>query len=275
MLASGAVPSLAERVARKAFRPLYRPYYRLLWGRCFPGADALERLVRRFERSSRRADVPLAGEEWDAQWAGGRWDFLADKGEVERFRVVAGLIEHLAPPGEVLDVGCGEGLLCGYLEPERGCHGIDLSREAIARAALRFGGPEAGRAIRRARSRGPGTAAATAGDRGRRVAATAFEVADAETWRPDRRFAAVVLNECLYYFRRPLAGARRYLDALEPRGAMIVSMFRGPRSDAIARRLAAELPVAEEIELALGAKRWRIAVFRPPTAPPPARSDTP
>lgn len=265
MLASGAVPSLAERIARKAFRPLYRPYYRLLWGRRFPGAAGVERLVRRYERSSLRADVPLADIEWDAQYADGWWDFLAGEGEVERFRAVAELIERYAPPrpgvegrdelGEVLDVGCGEGLLAGSIDPLRPYLGIDLSAEAIARAEERFEDP-----------------AVTGGP-----LAAAFEVADAETWQPDRRFAAVILNECLYYFRRPLEGARRYLDAVEPPaggkpgGVMIVSMFRGPRAEAIGRRLAAELPLAEQIELARGEKRWRIAVFRPTTAPPPAR----
>jgi SAM-dependent methyltransferase len=262
MLASGAVPSLAERIARKAFRPLYRPYYLLLWSRRFPGAAAIERLVRRFEESSRRADVPLAGDEWDAQYAGGEWDFLADPDEVERFRAVAGLIERHAPGDEVLDVGCGEGLLPGYLEPGRRYLGIDLSREAIARAEARLADPAAG-----------------AG-----ASPAAFEVADAESWQPGRRFAAVVLNECLYYFRRPLDGARRYLDAVEPGGGtpgaatpgvMIVSMFRGPRADAIGRRLAAELAVAEEIEVARGAKRWRIAVFRAPVAAAPAAATAP
>ena len=56
---------------------------------------------------------------------------------------------------------------------------------------------------------------------------------------------------------------------------MIVSMFRGPRADAIGRRLAAELPPAEQVEIARGDKRWRIAVFRPATAPPPAGADSP
>ena len=49
-----------------------------------------------------------------------------------------------------------------------------------------------------------------------------------------------------------------------PLGAMVVSMFRGPRADAIARRLAAALPPAEELELAGERGSRRITVHRRP-----------
>lgn len=245
MLPWRAVPSLLERIARKAFHPFYRPYYRLLWRRRFPGAGRLEALVRRFEAASRRADVPLEQAEWDAQYAGGRWDFLTGAGESARFRAVAGLVRRHAPGAAVLDVGCGEGRLREHLDGSSRYLGIDLSLHAVARAEAR--------------------ARATPGARAE------FAVADAERWQSDRRFGAVVLNECLYYFEHPLAAARRYLGCVELGGVMVVSMFRGPRADAIARRLAAALPPAEELELAAPTGRWRIAAHRPPavTAPPP------
>jgi len=235
------VPTLLERIARKAFRPFYRPYYRLLWRRGFPGAGRLERLVRRFEESSRRADVPLDREAWDAQYAAGRWDFLTGDEQLERFRAVAGLVHRYAPGAAVLDVGCGEGVLREILGPGFRYLGIDLSREAIARAEAR--------------------ARTAAGD------AAEFEIADAESWRTDRRFGAVVLNECLYYFRRPLVAAHRYLGCVEPGGVLVVSMFRAPRADAIARRLAAALPAAEELELAGPRGRRRITLHRHPEGP--------
>jgi 2-polyprenyl-3-methyl-5-hydroxy-6-metoxy-1,4-benzoquinol methylase len=232
------MPALLERIARKAFRPFYRPYYRLLWRRRFPGAAPLERLVRRFEEASRRADVPIDRDAWDAQYAAGRWDFLAGGEQRARFHALADLLRRHAPGAAVLDVGCGEGVLREVLDPGAGYLGIDLSREAIARAEARAG-----------------TAAGAGAE---------FAVADAETWETDRRFGAVVLNECLYYFRRPLAAARRYFDRVEPGGAMVVSMFRGPRADAIARRLAAALPPAEELELAGERGSRRITVHRRP-----------
>lgn len=249
MLPWRAVPSLLERIARRAVRPLYRPYYRLLWRRRFPGAGRLERLVRRFETASGRADVPAGPGAWDAQYAGGFWDFLGSEGEAERFRAVAELVRRHAPAAAtVLDVGCGEGFLRGFLDRPVRYLGIDLSREAIERARARLA---------------PGE-----GD-------AAFRVADAETWELNRRFGAVVLNECLYYLERPLAAVRRYRAALEPGGVLVVSMFRGPRADAVARRLAAEIPAAEEVEIGAGEKRWWIAAYRAPaaagavTAPPP------
>ena len=255
MLPSPAVPSLLERIARRAFRPLYRPYYHLVWCRRFPGAGRLEGLVRRFETASGRADVPLDQGGWDAQYAGGYWDFLGSEEEARRLRAVAELVHRHAPGAAVLDVGCGEGLLREHLGSAVSYVGIDLSREAIARAGARA----------RPASGGP---------------AAEFLVADAESWQPGRRFGAVVLNECLYYFERPLAAARRCLGWLEPGGVMVVSTFRGPRADAIARLLDAELPPAEELELPAPRGSWRIALYRPPapvavTAPPPARPDTP
>lgn len=235
------MPSLPTRIVRKIFRPLYRPYYRLLWRRRFPGARALERWVRRWETSSSRADVPLTAPSWDEAYAAGFWDFLAGADEATRYGMIAGLARRLAPGGAVLDVGCGDGVLRHHLDPATEYHGIDLSAEAIRRAEARATDLPY-----------PGS--------------TRFEVADAERWQPSRSYPAIVFNECLYYLERPLAAAHRYLDALSPDGAMIVSMFRGPRSRAIAHRLRRELPPSEELELHHPAKgRWTLLVFISPT----------
>lgn len=227
------MPSLATRIFRKAFRPLYRPYYRLLWRRSLPGGAALERLVRRWEAVSGRADVPLASQAWDAAYDDGFWDFLSGTDEAARYGLIAGLLRRLAVDGAVLDVGCGDGVLRDHLHPRTEYHGIDLSPEAIRRAEPR---------------KTPGTT---------------FEVADAETWEPPRPFPAVVLNECLYYFERPLAAAHRYLATLPADGILLVSMFRGPRSEAIARRLRGEMAPVEDLELCHAKGRWQILLFRP------------
>src|ERR1700739_5169135 len=61
---------------------------------------------------SRRSDGLLqSAQTWEAQYAAGRWDYLAELSELARFSVLAGYICHLKPGGTVLDTGCGQGVL--------------------------------------------------------------------------------------------------------------------------------------------------------------------
>ena len=58
----------------------------------------LELLVER----GRRADGLLQpAETWEAQYAAGRWDFLAQLPELARFSILAGYICYLKPGGAV------------------------------------------------------------------------------------------------------------------------------------------------------------------------------
>lgn len=230
---------LPFKIARKLLRPLLPAYYRWLYGRSFPGAAGLDRRVRAFEQRAGRGDVPLSRRAWDEQYGRGEWDFLERSDELARYALIAGYVAKLAPGGRVLDVGSGDGLLLDHLAPhgyER-YTGVDLSAVAVERG------------------------------RARRRPATRFEAADAEGWQPDGSYDAVVLNECLYYFEQPEATTLRYLGHLAPGGIAIVSMFRSPRTDAIARRLARLVPPAEEIELRHRKGAWRILVLRPEGRP--------
>src|ERR1700727_1926488 len=71
---------------------------------------------------------------WEAQYAAGRWDFLAQLSELARFSVLAGYICHLKPGGAVLDTGCGQGVLLRRLPRSSYSRyvGIDLSASAIS-----------------------------------------------------------------------------------------------------------------------------------------------
>jgi SAM-dependent methyltransferase len=214
-------------------------YYTLLFGRRFPHALRLEGWLSAWEARSGRGDVPQPHEAWEAQYRGGRWDCLGRADEAARYGVIAGLLAHQRPRC-VLDVGCGEGLLLDHFRPREGGSylGIDLSAAAIEAAGRR------------------------GDDRARCV------VADAEAFAPEERLDAVVLNECLYYFRDPLGQAERYHGLLRQGGILIVSMFRSPRTRALLRALKARLPPAEELELRHPKGRWYVAVFRRGNAPP-------
>ncbi len=225
--------------ARKGFRPLLAVYYRLLYGRRFPFSETLGRWVAAGERWVGRGDVPLAREDWEAQYRGGDWDFLEDAGELARYALIAAWLHRFCPGGSVLDVGCGEGVLLDHLAPfgRRRYTGIDLSEAAIDKGSGRVGdGVE-------------------------------LVVADAETYdprsgAPEAGWDAVVLNECLYYFHDPITEARKYRDGLAEGGVLVVSMFRSWRTDAILRRVEATWPAAASTRVSNPAGSWSLAVFR-------------
>jgi len=123
------------------------------------------------------------------------WAFLRDLDAVPQRGIIAGYIQHLAPAGRVLDVGCGEGLLLRSLGPGVRYTGVDVSGEAIARARRDFDD----RAI--------------------------FHEADATLFEPDGEFDIIVFNESLYYMPDPAGVVRRYERFLAPEGHIIVSMY--------------------------------------------------
>ena len=133
---------------------------------------------------------------WEAQYAAGKWDFLAELSELARFSVLAGYICHLKPGGSVLDTGCGQGVLLRRLPSS--CYskyvGIDLSESAISVAQQH------------------------ANER------TSFLVADCEEYLPTQQFDVIVFNEVLCCLRDPLRTVDRYARALNPGGVLLVSL---------------------------------------------------
>ncbi len=236
---------IVARIARKAGRPFYLLYYRWLYGRRFPFAEAMARWVSRWEELSHRGDVPLSKEDWESQYSGGDWDFLTEADERARYQRIAGFVSRLRPAGSVLDVGCGEGILLDDLTPaglER-YTGVDLSEAAIEKAAARGG------------------------------EGVSFVAADAETYTPAERFDVIVMNECLYYFRSPLVVMQRYSGHLEEGGIFVVSMFEAPRAAAIARQLKKALPAIDQTRLEGRKGAWLIAAYGAPAAAPVDRSE--
>jgi SAM-dependent methyltransferase len=97
-------------------------------------------------------------------------------------------------------------------------------------------------------------------------------VADAERYRPESTFDAIVMNECLYYFESPVEVALAYRDALAEKGVLVVSQFGSRRSSAISRRLREELPLLEETRITNRRGTWVVEVFGESALKPPAGS---
>ncbi len=213
-----AATSMRRRLVRPVLKPAYVFYYRVLYAHRFPGARGLATLVQSLEARTSRGDTPLPAERWEEKYRAGSWEFIRQLHEVPRYATIAAFAHRLRPQGAILDIGCGEGLLQEHLQALGYSNyvGIDLAEAAISQA------------------------------RQRADARTAFAVADAENYTSEDRFDIIVFNECVHYFHQPAEVVARYEGLLAPEGLFIISVFRTPRGDAIARTLLRRYRLIEE-----------------------------
>lgn len=154
--------------------------------------------------------------DWEATYASGRWDYLAGIGEMPRYGVVSGYLHKLLPRGRVLDAGCGEAILAGYLDLARYEYvGFDLSAIPIGRAQARG------------------------------VPGRVFQSSIEEFVPPDgEKYDAIVFNEAIQMIATPLETLDRYRGYLTADGFIIVSIFKNPVPEANGPRLARFLTAA-------------------------------
>lgn len=134
---------------------------------------------------------------WDDEYRTEKWRYMHGLTELARYSVVVGYVQHLAARGEVLDLGCGEGILQQRLGQASYARyvGVDISGAAIEAASLRAN-PQ-----------------------------TSFVCADVARYHPSGSFDVIVLNEVLYYISDPLGLLRHYEQFLKPNGMFVISMF--------------------------------------------------
>lgn len=152
-------------------------------------------------------------ENWETTYSIGQWEFLQSRNQRPRHYTIAGLIHDRFPRRvNVLDVGCGYGTLYALLNRQAVSYtGIDLAAAAIAECLKTFRGDTR----------------------------CAFHTASFESFKPDRKFDVVVLNEVLYYF--PLGAVEdaihRARELLTDQGILIISMNRNFKAAWIWRKL--------------------------------------
>lgn len=186
----------------------------------------------------------FTGDEWDRQYAAGRWDFLQDVRELAHHSIIAGYFRRYGFNGSVLDVCCGEGILQGILGNESYLSyvGVDISREAINKA------------MARANSK------------------TTFFFGDVATFNPSQRFEVIVFNECLYYFEDPIDLLRRYENFLSEGGVFVVSMYVQRQPRRIWRMIDSLYQVEDETRVTNGAgASWSVKAIRRGGAGSPVR----
>ena len=134
---------------------------------------------------------------WDNQYKKGMWEMLKSEQEVERFKKVANFVKKYSNRGDVLDVGCGEGILQKHLivDTYRSYLGIDFSCEAINRA-----------------SSSP-------------LPNVLYECHDMESFTTSSKFDIIIFNESIYYSNHPLDVLEKYKCMLTDEGRIILSLF--------------------------------------------------
>lgn len=151
---------------------------------------------------SRREDVSMTNfvwnkEAWDESYARGDWRFLRDSRELPRYATIAGYLCKYVAYGTIVDVGCGEAILCNYLHPKllAGYVGVDVSEAALESAHARI--------------------------QARYLCANM----DDHNFEIEKAAAAVVLNEVLYYSCDPMRLVQKCLRSTSSGGLLIISMY--------------------------------------------------
>ncbi|MDD7909112.1 MULTISPECIES: class I SAM-dependent methyltransferase [Pseudovibrio] len=163
---------------------------------------------------------------WDEEYRQGRWAFLRSLPESGRYGIIGMWLALTNSNEEILDIGCGEGLLYERLAPMgvKRYVGMDLAPAALEIADV-----------------DPSIASLRAGDM------HTFEPNEGET------FSAIIFNEVLHFAEDPGAVVARYVPYLKEDGVIALSMYSPKRPESGANKLIAKLWEATDDE-----SKWEV-----------------
>ena len=140
---------------------------------------------------------PVPAQAWEDSFSAGRWNFLSDPSESVRYSVIRNYAALVKSPADILDVGCGAGVLRSvFAESEIVSYlGLDISKAAVA----------------------------IANDAG--YAKSRFVAQDFEAPAEEATYDLIIFNESIYYALDPRATFQRYMGRVRPGGAYIISMY--------------------------------------------------
>jgi 2-polyprenyl-6-hydroxyphenyl methylase/3-demethylubiquinone-9 3-methyltransferase len=194
-----------------------------------------------------RHTIRVSMKRLDDEYERGRWDYLKSLDEMSRYAVIVGYCRYGGDVSSVLDLGCGSGVLCGWLRPLGTIDyvGVDLSNVAIDAARQEW----------------------TDGS-------TDFTAMDIATYVPDRKFDVIIFNEVLYYFEQPGDILARFAGFLEENGHFVISLWDAPESRLTWRRSCGSVRVVDAVQTRHSSGlSWQIRLCRPRFLQPRAVSD--
>lgn len=170
---------------------------------------------------------------WNKAYEAGSWGRLADPTEAARYSMLTGYLQLIGGDPDILDVGCGEGLLRTHLADRafRRYVGVDVSTAAVERA------------------------------KGLCDERTEFVVAP-EPHVGLGSFDVVVCNEMLYFIDSPQTLLNTIRVVLRPGGSLLSSNWRHGGDIALHRMIDRNFDLVDRVELRNEASlrlRWRVS----------------
>jgi len=177
---------------------------------------------------------------WEREFGGEAWNYLESEDEKGRYSAIIKLYKQLKPNENILDLGCGKGVLFKYLKQEAGIEneqytGIDISETAISEATKKY--PN-----------------------------VTFSYLDFDKHHIDKRFDIIIFNETLYYFNFPIKTLQKCCDFnLNKNGLIIISMYDGDANAFIWKEIESKFSVLKH-EVIENSKhqKWNVKVIGQP-----------
>ncbi len=137
---------------------------------------------------------------WDNQFKDGSWDYLNDIQQLSRYSVILGYYNYFIENGNILDLGCGQGVLLQRLKSFKfkDYVGVDISEKAIEMANEK------------------------------KLDNSKFIASDLTKYTPEMNFDFIIFNESLYYLDKPLEILDKYQKYLNENGKIVISMWDNP-----------------------------------------------
>lgn len=169
-------------------------------------------------------------EDWEKQYVGGEWDRLDSLKEASRYAIMGLYCNWFHKQPNVLDVGCGTGVIVNYLK-FKNFLGIDISEDAIQKANKKEN--------------------------------CAFLATNAEEFRTDKKFDVIIFNEVIYYFDA-IKIMKKYEEFLNPDGIFLISIWENPRTKLVWDLIEFEYDCKDYIQLTHkdADNKWHVGIFK-------------